>query len=80
MDHTLERLAKEDQQNELCRLRSDNARLGLAVAMMSHRKCRDCGNVAHHLLDVIPHVLCEKCGSQDTRLIREKKPESKPDA
>ncbi len=46
------------------------AELEAAVATMSHRKCWNCGNVAYHLLDVIPYVLCEKCGSQDTRLIR----------
>ncbi len=31
MDHWLERLAREERQNELCRLRSDNARLRLAI-------------------------------------------------
>lgn len=36
------------------------------------RKCWDCGNVAIHEDDITPYVLCKKCGSQDTRLVREK--------
>lgn len=36
------------------------------------RKCHDCGNVAMHTDDVVPGVLCQRCGSQDTRLTREK--------
>lgn len=35
------------------------------------RKCWDCGNVAEHADSVVPHVLCMKCGSQDTRRVRE---------
>lgn len=31
------------------------------------RKCWDCGNVAEHEDNIVPHVLCKKCGSQDTR-------------
>jgi DNA-directed RNA polymerase subunit RPC12/RpoP len=34
------------------------------------RKCHDCGNVAEHQDNVVPHVLCKKCGSQDTRLVK----------
>jgi hypothetical protein len=34
------------------------------------RKCHDCGNVAIHLDFIVPDVICQKCGSQDTRLIR----------
>lgn len=59
----LERHAELDEHAELVELRQ-------AVAKMSHRKCRDCGNIAYHLDTITPHVLCEKCGSQDTRLIR----------
>lgn len=41
--------------------------------MTAHmRKCWDCGNVAEHSDNIVPEVLCKKCGSQDTRLIREK--------
>jgi DNA-directed RNA polymerase subunit RPC12/RpoP len=36
------------------------------------RKCWDCGNIAEHEDSVVPHVLCKKCGSQDTRLTRKK--------
>ncbi len=35
------------------------------------RKCWDCGNVAMHESDITHGVLCSKCGSQDTRLVRE---------
>jgi len=34
------------------------------------RRCWDCGNVAEHEDSIVPHVLCKKCGSQDTRLTR----------
>jgi hypothetical protein len=34
------------------------------------RKCRDCGNVAYHADNITPHVLCKKCGSQDTRKVK----------
>lgn len=40
------------------------------------RKCWDCGNVAMHADNIVPWVLCTKCGSQDTRLVR--KPELPP--
>ena len=53
-------------------------RLLAAVANMSHRKCRDCGNVAYHLDAITPYVLCETCGSQDTRLIRTAAPDDVP--
>ncbi len=36
------------------------------------RKCWQCGNIAMHEDNIVPHVNCKKCGSQDTRLIREK--------
>lgn len=40
--------------------------------MASHeRKCWNCGNIAMHADNVVPWVLCTKCGSQDTRLKRE---------
>lgn len=42
------------------------------------RKCWDCGNVAEHADSVVPHVLCKKCGSQDTRLIRQPATAPKP--
>lgn len=34
------------------------------------RKCWDCGKVDEYESDVIPGVLCKKCGSRDTRRIR----------
>lgn len=33
------------------------------VSKIHKRKCRDCGNV--------PEVLCKKCGSQDTRVVKD---------
>jgi hypothetical protein len=35
------------------------------------RKCHDCINIAYHADSVTPHVLCKKCGSQDTRKVKE---------
>jgi len=34
------------------------------------RKCHLCGNVADHEDNILPAVLCKKCGSQDTRKVR----------
>jgi hypothetical protein len=34
------------------------------------RKCHDCSSVAYHADNVTPHVLCKKCGSQDTRKVK----------
>lgn len=31
------------------------------------RRCRDCGHVGLHADNIMPYVLCPKCGSQDTR-------------
>jgi DNA-directed RNA polymerase subunit RPC12/RpoP len=42
------------------------------------RKCWECGNVATHESSITPGVLCKKCGSQDTRKVRDKKSEPKP--
>lgn len=42
------------------------------MSSKSHqRKCWDCGNIAEHLDNITPEVLCKICGSQDTRLIKE---------
>lgn len=34
------------------------------------RKCWNCGNVAEHADNITPDVCCQKCGSQDTRLVK----------
>lgn len=39
---------------------------------LHERKCWDCGNVADHEDNVTPAVLCNKCGSQDTRATKVK--------
>jgi hypothetical protein len=35
------------------------------------RRCFDCGNVTQHSSSIVPGVLCKKCGSQDTRRVKE---------
>ncbi len=40
--------------------------------MLHKRKCWDCGNVAEHEDNVVPHVNCKACGSQDTRWVKDK--------
>jgi len=40
--------------------------------VIHQRKCWDCGNVAGHESDVVPGVLCKRCGSQDTRRTKNK--------
>lgn len=38
--------------------------------MKHKRKCWMCSNIAEHEDNVVPHVLCKLCGSQDTRPLR----------
>lgn len=40
--------------------------------MIHQRKCHDCGNVAQYSSNITPEVRCRNCGSQDTRIVREK--------
>lgn len=52
----------------LCRHDSPGAP---ATASPLHlRVCHDCGNAALHRGDTIPAVLCNECGSQDTRRVK----------
>lgn len=37
---------------------------------MHIRRCWGCGNIAEHADNVVPEVLCKKCGSRDTRFQR----------
>lgn len=46
------------------------AAVDVVLSVSSVRRCRPCGNVALHRDDRTPYVLCSKCGSQDTRLIK----------
>lgn len=41
--------------------------------MIHERKCYECGNVADHEDNVTPYVCCKKCGSKDTRPIKNPK-------
>jgi DNA-directed RNA polymerase subunit RPC12/RpoP len=43
---------------------------------LHERRCWDCGNTAEHEDNIVPHVLCTKCGSQDTRVVRKPEPPS----
>lgn len=36
------------------------------------RRCWDCGTTNEHTSRIVPGVLCPKCGSQDTRAVRDK--------
>lgn len=45
--------------------------MAIDVSKIHKRKCRDCGNVAEHSDNVVPEVLCKKCGSQDTRVVKD---------
>lgn len=46
-------------------------RLKDAMPRMAKRRCWECGNVAYHSEQIAPYVCCRKCGSQDTRLVKE---------
>jgi len=45
--------------------------MGIDVSKIHRRKCWDCGNIAEHTDNVVPEVLCKKCGSQDTRVVKD---------
>lgn len=36
---------------------------------LHERKCHDCGEIHWHCDNKIPYVLCQSCGSQDTRKV-----------
>jgi len=38
------------------------------------RRCHDCGAINRHLDSVAPEVCCKKCGSQDTRKMKNEPP------
>ena len=40
-------------------------------AKLHRRKCRTCGHIGYYADGVVPHCLCEKCKSQDTRRMKE---------
>lgn len=42
------------------------------------RKCHDCDNVAEHEDNITPWVNCKKCGSNDTRLVKQPPPTPPP--
>ncbi len=48
------------------------------VPTLHKRKCWPCGNVAYHADARMPYVKCRRCGSQDTRLLKELKEMPKP--
>ena len=39
-------------------------------AKLHQRRCWGCGHVGWHADAITPYCLCEKCGSQDTRLLQ----------
>jgi DNA-directed RNA polymerase subunit RPC12/RpoP len=45
-------------------------RLEIAISKPHYRRCWDCGAISLHADNVTPEVLCKRCGSQDTRMIR----------
>ena len=57
---------------EIDKLRELKSELLLAVPDCCWRECWNCKKVQIHRESVTPGVLCRFCGSQDTRLQREK--------
>lgn len=39
-----------------------------------YRRCRDCGAINLHSDNIAPEVCCKRCGSQDTRLMKNEPP------
>ena len=72
------RLAGENKllRQEVKQLQADNEKLKAEFVAVNPeccwRKCWACGKVQIHSSDITPGVLCRFCGSQDTRLLREK--------
>ena len=42
------------------------------VKKLSHRRCFQCKHEDYYVLNTLPHCKCAKCGSADTRVIKEK--------
>ena len=42
-------------------------------AKLHQRKCHDCGHVGWYADSRTPYCLCDRCRSQDTRLVKEEK-------
>ena len=60
-----EATGENDPLAELAAIKRD-----LAKGPLHQRKCRDCGGTHWHSQDRTPGVLCQECGSQDTRRIK----------
>jgi len=76
-EHARCRYEIENLQNRIAELEAELAKandhplvMREGVAKMSHRRCFACKHEAYYLLSTAPYCICEKCGSQDTRLIR----------
>lgn len=67
---TQQELAATLEVNE--RLRAEVERVAAILASKLHqRRCHDCGHVFWAAEAYTPYCLCEKCNSQDTRLVKE---------
>lgn len=43
----------------------------IVAAKLHQRRCHDCGHVGWYADGVLPYCACDRCGSQDTRRVRD---------
>lgn len=61
----------DEQVIEIDELRTRLAEAEVVLSAKLHkRRCHDCGHIGWYADNITPYCLCEKCRSQDTRLIR----------
>lgn len=64
----------EAQRVEIERLRDAMTTLRGIIAEKLHlRRCHDCGLEFYAADSVVPYCVCDRCGSRDTRMVRNKK-------
>lgn len=64
----------KQQAAEIERLRAEIEQLRAIInAKLHRRKCHDCGHVGWYADSRTPYCLCDRCRSQDTRLVKEEK-------
>lgn len=64
-------VAQKFVRTRIANLETKVASLQESLAKMSHRRCHPCGHEGYYLLNILPYCKCEKCGSADTRQVKQ---------
>jgi DNA-directed RNA polymerase subunit RPC12/RpoP len=72
LDNNATRAPLDPLEEEVFRIFGEYKELMAASPQRCWRKCWSCGKEQIHISPVYPYVLCRFCGSQDTRLLKDK--------